>query len=124
MPATLKARWSRLALVAVAGLGLGAAVTVGLPLVLGSPTSVPPAVKALRASYRLDHLVRRPDPTDADRAEDAALWDAAEAQGYHQAEDSGLDDAKSCQPEPAAFHSGCVEWVAEQSEEARAAGPR
>ena len=74
-----------MAAIAAVGLGLGL-VTVAILTPAAGPQSNSTILKAhVSQIARLNHLDHRPnlpfDLTDADAAEDAALWDAAEAAG-------------------------------------------
>ena len=103
--------------VAVGGLLLGSLAVMMLAPAAKMPQVSRVIVFHIRQAARLKQLDHRPrtpfDPTDADAAEDAAEWDAAEAEGYHWAEDEGVTDAKACErlAEAAPFRSGCAEAV-------------
>ena len=112
----MSGRWRRYGWVAGTGLVGGLVVLFAI-----SHDRIPPHAgggEVLKAAYRIDHLTRRPtDATDPYAAEDAALWDAAEAEGYRWADDNAPDDVKACGATASpAFRARCAEWVAEQRE--------
>ena len=101
------------------GLAIVFAAALGFLLVIG--LSLPyhrdpiEGARSVRADHQIELLDVEHAAPSPPRGGTGSVWDSAEAEGYHWAQEKAVNDVKACDEgaSPAAFRKGCAEWVAE-----------